>query len=191
MTENYCIIGLPDNEISEKYMKITIPEIKRVCLSDPILWKGITPQTLKYHNELNFGHVKSTIGTPYEREFYPVEKSIWYSHYTLWKEIKISNTPSWIFEHDVNLSHVDVLISPSTDICTTRVAGNLACYYLTSYGASVLSDFATKEIIHYQVDGFLYALMLYRESVRKMSSIQKINVSQLTMFGSSKEHFNL
>jgi GR25 family glycosyltransferase involved in LPS biosynthesis len=188
MIETNFIIGMSNNEISKKYMEITIPEIKRVTFQDVNIWEATIPETLP-DGPLQFIKTKPTKGTPFSKDLSSTEKSVWYSHYRLWKHIYENKLNSWVFEHDVDLSCIDILlIANEKKFITAKDFGCLECYYITHEAAKILIDYSESEKIYYQIDGFVNYLMRYRFNLKNISTTKKLKISQLTMFGNTIDH---
>lgn len=188
MNEKNFIIGMSNNEISKKYMEIVIPQIKRVTFEDVNLWEGTTPETLP-NGPLNFYKTKPTIGTPFSKELSLTEKSVWYSHYRLWKHIHENKLSSWIFEHDIDLSKIDVLVHRTNKkLITARDIGCLDCYYITHEAAEILIYYSEKEKIFFQIDGFVRYLMEEKKELSKICCSQKMKVRQLKIYGNTIDH---
>ena len=178
---------MSDNDISKKYLEITIPEIERVTCLPVVIWEAITPDILPT-KPLKFFPTKATINTPKSKLLSSTEIAVWYSHFTLWKHIMDSNINSWIFEHDVDLSQVILLPEYKKDIVTLRGKGHLEAYYITARGAHILYENAIKWPIYYQVDGFVYSLLDSKLSIQDLWFSPKLPINQLTMFGTTIDH---
>lgn len=185
--ERCYVIGMSDNEISRKYLDITIPQIERVTSITPFVWEAVTPSILP-NKPLKFFRTKPTLGTTESKSLSSTEMAVWYSHFTLWKHIKENGINSWIFEHDVDLSNVNLLLPYVNDIVTLKCKGCLEAYYLTPFGAKKLYDAAIGMSIYYQVDGFVYNLVESRESFKKIHYSPKLPISQLKMYGTTIDH---
>lgn len=186
--KNY-IIGMSNNEISKKYMEITIPEIKRTTLNeDVVLWEGITPETLPL-SPLCFEKTMPTSGTTFSKELTLTEKSVWYSHYNLWKHISKNENNCWVFEHDVDLKHIFILIPPmEKQFMTARNYGSLECYYITPYAAKLLVYYAENKKINFQVDTFVNYVMKSHKKFKDISCSQNLPINQLKQFGTTIDH---
>lgn len=188
MKEKNYIIGMSNNEISKKYMEIVIPEIKRVTFNDVQLWEATTPETLP-EGPLKFNKTKPTKMTPIPKELSPTEKAVWYSHYKLWKYIAQNVENCWVFEHDVDLSKINVLFPTiNKHLMTARNKGCMECYYITPHAAKLISSIAEKEQIYYQVDGFVYYLIKSMDKIKNISSTQLLPIEQLTHLGNTIDH---
>jgi hypothetical protein len=183
------MIGMSDNEISKKYMDITIPEIIRIFGKPPIIWEATTPKTLP-QNILNFGTKKPTFGTPFRTNFSETEKSVWYSHFNIWTYLKNENKNAYIFEHDVDLTKViDLPIVENKHIICYRGIGHLECYYLTAKGATILCDLVSSyKTIEFQVDSFVDYHILCKESIQKIFFTPKFDIDQLNIYGNTIDH---
>lgn len=181
------MIGMSDNDISKKYLEITIPEIERVTCLPVTIWEAITPNILPTQ-PLKFFSTKPTIETPNSKILSATEMSVWYSHFTLWKHIKDTKINSWVFEHDVDLSKITILPQYEKDIVTLRGKGHLEGYFLTPKGADALYRNAIELPIYYQVDGFVYFLIHCRQSIKEIHYTPNLPINQLTVFGNTIDH---
>lgn len=175
------------NDISQRYLELTIPEIERVTRIKPTLWEATIPETL-FDGPLRFEPTRPTFGTPYSRQLTETEKSVWYSHFLLWTHIIRNCEKAWIFEHDVDLSQIDLLQEYKKDIVTIANIGRVDCYFLTNYGAKQLYKYALNMPIRFQVDGFVHYIIDAHESLKKIHYTPKLNVKQLTNFGTTIDH---
>jgi len=176
-----------DNDISCKYLELTLPEIERVTCIKPTIWNAVTPQTLP-SGPLQFLKTKPTIGTHRSRNLTDTEKSVWYSHFTLWNHVSMNCASAWIFEHDIDLSRIIVFPEYTSDIVTIKETGSVDCYYLTKRGATSLCHLAVSSPITFQVDGFLSSLITTRTTIKNMHFCPKLPIEQLTMFGTTIDH---
>ena len=99
------MISMSDCEISQYYRKICQPtwEEKGFKVNH---FEAMTPKDLnQFKDHLKFGKKRPTLSgsRPYEIDFSPTEKAVWYSHFVAWMTCIQLNQPIIIVEHDAFL----------------------------------------------------------------------------------------
>lgn len=108
------------------------------------LFDAVVPKDLPKYNDLTFDK-KHSLKRGTVSEFTETEKSVWYSHYLLWKQCWEDKTPMIVCEHDVELiepisnkmfreNMICLAHDPATDEKpNTKLAGG--AYYITPEAA--------------------------------------------------------
>jgi len=168
------MISMSDCEISQYYRKICQPtwEEKGFKVNH---FEAVTPKDLnQFKDHLKFGKKRPTLSgsRPYEIDFSPTEKAVWYSHFIAWMNCIHLNRPIIVVEHDAFLEkklepeifdEKTQFISfghkkdPTIDLKQAMICG---AYYITPDLAKEvkesLEEYLVKENIVANVDGYLH-----------------------------------
>lgn len=188
----YYIIGMSNNEISQKYMSYTIPEIERVFGVTPEFWEAVTPETLHLYKDspLQFSHITGTKGKPYLREFTPTEKAVWLTHYNMWEHVCELDEPAWVFEHDCDYSRVKEKpeVPEGIEYISCPHTGCMWCVYITPLAAGYLTQFFEGVPVTLNPDGFMDWRMRMDPWFSTKSMVLRNGADECLMYGTTISH---
>lgn len=187
MIKNY-VIGISNNEMSQQYLKLCIPNIKNVTVNDEVnLWEGTVPETIP-DGPLRFDLKDPTKGTKGNPPFTESEKAIWYSHFLLWNHIYDNKENAWIFEHDIDFKNTILLPDVEEyDIAFAKAIGSADCYYLSYNFAKKLIEYVKSKPLKYQVDTFLHYVLVTKKIIGNYKNLN-LKVNQMRHLGRVAEH---
>lgn len=93
------MIVMSNNKKSQYYKNFVLPSWSERGYQI-IEFEAVTPETIHNYSELNFADRKVSRGN---HRFSETEKSVWYSHFLLWKRCLELNESIYIIEHDTIL----------------------------------------------------------------------------------------
>jgi len=180
------MIGMKDNEISRKYMEITIPHTEDILGCKVQILDAILPDdSIIDHNK--FSKIKTkTYGTT-GKPFSSTEKAIWYSHLKAWDIIlKNENESIWILEHDAIIDKPPVFENNTCAIFANN-PGCAVAYCMKPYLVRRLKEtFDTIKSMDMQVDTFMDWWFYFHNESKRLCKIVK--AEQLTQFGTTITH---
>jgi hypothetical protein len=106
ITDNVWIIQIPENKVSQYYLKQSLPTWENCNVN---LFDAYTPKHMPDY--LNFGLFWG------KRYFSESEKAGFYSHLELWKKCFEEDKPITIVEHDVELQEVGPVVGDFFAMC--------------------------------------------------------------------------
>ena len=180
------MIGMEDNDISKRYMDITIPDAE-IKLNCPVeILDAVRPDDPVIDHS-KFSKIKApTIGTK-NKPWSGTEKAVWYSHVKAWESIMDGTEDAvWVLEHDVK-----VVIPPTTGYGITSWWGNAVgqarAYQMTPYLIERLYNaWLVENPIDMQIDTFMTKWFADHTHSRRLSMI--FEIEHLQQFGTTIQH---
>lgn len=151
------VIAIPNNPISTLYFTETVPEIERVTGEQAVLWPATTPENRP--DFLHFRELKPrTIGTDVNLPLTETEKSVWYSHYFLWKHMAKYGEDAWIFEHDADVSRMPRWpnVEEHIGLAFGKNYGSMFCYFIRAETCETICRDVEKMLLIGQIDTWMY-----------------------------------
>lgn len=149
------MIVIEEDERSEYYYNYCKPswEQQNVEIEK---WPAITPKDLHYHRDLNIqrfntgSSLYTSLGL--KPEITDTEKSVFYSHFNLWKECAYLNEPLLILEHDSYLLSPEKFKFNNDNGITFYDKGSMGCYIIQPWFAKGLVNWMFEQ----KIDGGPY-----------------------------------
>lgn len=162
------IIRVKDNEKSDYYLTRTLHRCKILGHKNLHIFDAVTPENMNAHEEYNsLPDIMSKFSShryytkKRKREWDPVEKAIWASHWCMW--YRALKKGIIIIEHDCYLQRKlddKILTEEIFSFCRTQKSTEIAAcgYYLSPNGARRLINLTLKRRIDGPVDGYIHSI---------------------------------
>lgn len=183
------VIGMMDNEISKKYMDVTIPRAESV-LGCPIhLFDAVRPGNPIIKNVPFAKYKQPTKGTKGRVLLSETEKAVFCSHTQLWYHILEHHQDDevWVLEHDAYLPDVVPEFEENTTAIVANGIGSALAYSMRpNVLERLLFEFEMLPRHDWQIDTWMYDWFRRHQTTRK--NIINFKAKHLNQFGTTIDH---